>query len=127
MPRDAESIGASTMADPTREEFYAKLEATEARVEASITRLETQMSKLPTASVIRGNVWGAAGVVVATVIGIFSLWAVGFDSGIQITTTSVQDAIGARDAAQKNAAQIDSLNKKVDTLLDALVRNQKEK
>lgn len=111
------------MSDPTREEYDAKLEAMEARTEAGFARLEAQLARLPTGSdlrAVKANVWWAAATVVATVIGIFSLWAVGFDSGIQITTTSVQEAIGAKDTADQNAENIDELSRKVDALINII-------
>jgi hypothetical protein len=104
----------------------ARIEAVEARTESAIARLETQLSKLPTASVVRGNVWGATAVLAATVIAMFSLWAMGYDSGIQITSVSVEDAIGARQIADQNAEQIEGLNRKMDTILDLIRERAKE-
>lgn len=105
----------------------ARTDAVRAQNEASFARIEAQISKLPTADDVRNldrdikgiktNIWGAAATVVAIVLAVFALWAAGFDSGIQVTSTSVEDAIGGRQAADENAKQIGELNQKVDTLL----------
>lgn len=105
--------GGRAMADITREEIKAQIDASEARTEIKIVRLESKidlvLSKLDSAkadnSIIRTNQWVIAFGLALLIVAVVTLFPVFFGIGAQVrdmVDSSVQSHLQKSDSPPKN-------------------------
>lgn len=133
----------SDMANPTRDEIDAKLNATEARIETAMARMDSRIDKLgdkldsamavmntrldhlPSTWVLVTTVFGAFVATMAAVAGLLSYGGDRFDSGALIATQITETRL----LSDENARQIKTVAERLDALpgkiLDAIEKKDK--
>lgn len=104
----------NSMNTPTREEFEARIAASEARsdarfiafekrVDESMHRIELELAPLKN---IKISIWGAAATIIATFVAVFAIYVSAFDSGRETSKMAADaQAIAAR-AQQETVAAL---------------------
>lgn len=126
------SGGGDGMSDFGAKDYVdARLEASGAKIESQISAVLAEIKIIRETVSTRSTVWGAALTIIVSVVGIVAAFlAFGgdrFDGGVQLTASSVEYAIGAKQQAEQNAIQMKLLfdaferrDAQIDQLIKAL-------
>lgn len=90
----------------------------DARDDAVESRLSAKLDKLPTASALRGNIWGAAAAILGVILAVLAFGSDRFNGGMGISPAliAVQSEQRKTDAMQD--AKLEMMDKKLDILLE---------
>lgn len=124
LPSEDEVPDNDRMNTPTREEFEARIAASEARsdarfiafekrVDESMHRIELELAPLKN---IKISIWSAAATIIATFIAVFAVYVSAFDSGRDTAQMSTEARAIAAQAQQETASALTQIRQIVSDL-----------